>query len=214
MDWIWCGLRVCLNCGSWNPGPSGLCEFCLCLLPEARPQTILTAKNIRVHFLFQWVPGESDSLSRLLRGLKGGRRREAWTFWARRFSQTRPQFENAKTTFIPSPSAKPCAKDHAALWTEALSAYAGGRIRAGDLRLRKEEEQKELSRLERWRTRRVVNMTGWTPPRGGRIIVGDDVLTTGTTAWRIYEALGKPRRFEVWTLAYRSEGPLRTLGRL
>ena len=63
-------------------------------------------------------------------------------------------------------------------------------------------EAKKQNRSER-RSKMQIRCECHTTHREERVILVDDIYTTGTTARQSYEALGRPRDFEVWVLAYR-----------
>lgn len=203
MEWSTIGWRSCLNCGSWRSRVSGLCPACEeSLFMNGEPGAhISRERGFIVRSLFRWNPGESDLLSRLIRGLKGPAKASSWRYWAKTFLRCHGAEGSRGSLFIPSPSSRG-GVDHASLWSSALAEMTSADLRSRDLFMPRQARQKELSRHQR-RERLVVNMTGWTPPSGTGIIIGDDVVTTGETARRIYEALGKPSKYEVWAFVDR-----------
>lgn len=100
--------------------------------------------------------------------------------------------------------------DHAGALAEMLSTMSGGSLwfegdafeRVG--KSRREKSQKEKSRAERAAIAfRVSESAKHRFPRAAGFIFIDDVIATGATARAAWIALGKPRAFESWAIAFK-----------
>jgi predicted amidophosphoribosyltransferase len=91
-------------------------------------------------------------------------------------------------------------KDHAYIFALELAKIYGGDF-ADVLTRSSRLTQKELSRHERKNVSFDSCFQAWGSRQ--RVVLVDDILTTGSTASACYAALGKPQNFEVWTLVYR-----------
>jgi predicted amidophosphoribosyltransferase len=157
-----------------------------------------------VYSLFDWVPEQSDLLSKLLIELKGPKRKAAWANWARVFWLERvSNFSDVKkVVFIPSASTNG-RHDHAFYFAEALAECSGGKF-VNILKKVTNSHQKGKSRDERAKLTIQSHVKIAADRKDTLYVLVDDVLTTGSTAYSSYRALGSPINFEVWVLAKRS----------
>lgn len=202
----------CLNCGSLWTSEALLCTKCLdCLLEQQGTDLLKTQYEFgHVYSLFEWSPGESDMLSRLILWLKGRYQKTAWGFYAELFVQKRviSHLEERRIWVVVPPHAS--GRKHAQFWGEALANRLGARLVAPFLmpgEAPEETKQKDRS-LEQRAKRRFILHEEFT--RGFRAksedlwVFADDVLTSGSTANAAYLALGSPPHFEVWCLGQRA----------
>jgi predicted amidophosphoribosyltransferase len=68
----------------------------------------------------------------------------------------------------------------------------------------KKGPHKFLSKEDRYLSRMELQDSRWRSSDHTTYVLVDDILTTGATASAVYEALFRPRHFEVWTLSCRS----------
>lgn len=111
---------------------------------------------------------------------------------------------------VPAPPRKVGEKDHSFLWARHLAQTMGGHSLSLLKRVDSQVEQKSKDRMERQGVKMLPlssEIQSWLArrlKRGWSIALADDVVTTGATAHAAWEALGRPRSFEVWALSYRT----------
>lgn len=199
------GWRACPGCGSFAVTESLTCSFC----ENKLRAKIRAACEIEAHwthrFLFDWVPGVDDVLSNFILSMKGGAEREAWSHWAAVFLQTHADsFFSARDRAVCAAPSAHAGDDHASLFAKALAEQLGWTYLGRPLSKTRDHSMRGLSRKDRLRRDDFVKSTEFRKPRERKIILVDDVLTTGATARAVRHALGSPVGFEVWTLAARS----------
>lgn len=190
----------CLNCGSYFVKPHRLCLPCTELLDPFKFDRPFLVHDLTVKSLYQWPPGVSDTLSSLILSLKTAKP-IAWNFYAHEFcAQWSSTLDQEPIQFVTMKSAS--GNRHAQNWTEALIRIIGGTHIDG-LRLTiQASEQKDLS----WESRsfRVLEKdVEFSLSNKRPVVFADDVLTTGFTALAAYKALGRPKNFQVWCMAWR-----------
>lgn len=207
-DYIYRYCSCCLNCGSFIVQEGGLCVACnaSCIDLEATKDLFISGLPVKV--LFNWRPGESDLLSKLILFLKGGKAVWIWRHYAQWLAKREIGTINHALPLyiIPAPAKKRGHKDHAYVLGEALVSLIGGRLfpclsrvstthqRFADIH---ERSFAEMEVLEKYTNSEDLAGTAvW--------IFVDDVVTTGATAQAAYRALGCPANFQVWALAHRS----------
>ena len=176
------------------------------MIREGLDRQFLRPQNIPVYSLFRWGTGvDGENVQLLIAALKGDNGSRAFRHLASEFSLLRCKKEEAcgDIVFCPAPAAIAGQIDHAYLWAEALAHQWGvsmvNILKRGSLRTQKtlDVDQRRETTMELWE--------GHSVPEGAKIIFVDDVITTGSTARAAWSVLGKPRRFEVWTVACRAK---------
>lgn len=186
-----------------------LCRPCkgamdLLKVPESSHQS----RTLTVKSLYRWQPGQSDLLSRLILGLKGGGHSLAWRSYAEEMiSQNISSLEQGRRIYVvPAPGRTAHHKDHAFEWGKAVAEHLGAQF-LPCLSKVSLGTQRKADRGERALVRMEAHVKTSDDPLLGSDrslwIFADDVITTGATAWAAYQALGSPPHFEVWTLAQR-----------
>ena len=196
--------KACPACGSLFVNPSLLCSFCEGELQRVYSVTPEGVGPWVVRSLWSWQAGESDRLSALLSGLKGRYRREAWAFWAKEFTRAQAEFlPRGPLKLVSAPRRASGHRDHAYFFAEMLSRETGIPWAGSPFQKRSERQQRRLAGEERARALTLVKTTELKPSPETFWVFIDDIVTSGATAEAVYQALGRPPRFEIWCLARR-----------
>jgi len=212
------GFRNCLWCGSFRKDLGNpVCAYCFKILEQRYLGTGLNfaeVKGLPTLFLFKWFPDDSF-LIKLMTHLKGRKQGLAWEFLAK-FSVEQSLVSNQSINFykrknkifvVPPPRVLK-SKDHGYFWSMALAKEVGGVMRDCLISIpdggknaglgQKSKSKEERASIE-FKTEEVFSNLDEV-----MFIFADDIITTGSTASAAYFALGCPKNFMVWTLAYRA----------
>jgi predicted amidophosphoribosyltransferase len=201
-------MRVCPICGSFRTQHFLACHYCTekLKLDAAKSQPIQLYDCILVLPLWSWVRDSSKRQSILISALKYHSIAKDWDVLAEMITdlaEGKLLSVRSRILFISCPGRSP-KKDHAWYLAEALTRRCGGRHweilkRTDDLNMQKSKTRVERSMigfsLNENFSKNLMNKE--------RIVFVDDVVTTGSTAFAAFEALGCPKNFEVWCIAYR-----------
>lgn len=161
-----------------------------------------------VYSLFEWSPGESNMLSRLILWLKGAHQSEAWTFYAERFLQKRLSLPiSHRRVRIVLPPRKDKSRRHAEFWGDSLGRQLASSVLMPFAEEPSQQTQKQASVQERSKRRYKLReeFTEFVGQNHSDLwVFADDILTTGSTAKAAHLALGSPPHFEVWCLGQRA----------
>ncbi len=209
MQFIRVHLSCCLHCGSFRIENGLLCRSCSEALDYYAAQPRVRNNGVKLWSLYEWPPGQSDMLSRLILNLKGQGNDIAWNYYARNLVKKRWGSDFADVIrpirVVPAPARNELNRDHAAQWAKCLAREMSAEL-TPCLKRTSQKHQRELDRGERGLVtlELIENSTGLLEGYSKYLwIFADDVLTTGSTAQAAYEALGRPPHFEIWTLARR-----------
>ena len=200
-------LRACAACRIWFPPTHWLCAPCWQALEGEylSYETTARAEKRLPHFrLMDWHKGNHLLMSRLIDSLKqGGPGFIFKRLGLEMFSRFMPcdlWGRNISPVFIPAPPNSPLIKDHAFCLAQALQFYFGGSLKSLLRKAPHKNPQKRKSRQQR----AFIKIKAQEPAPAERpIIFVDDILTTGATARASFHALGAPKNFFIFTLAWR-----------
>lgn len=227
----WCGSvfrktdLLCLKCAARIGKKLKLYEEVLSVENEANQMTTpvshlapsmpYIAVPVSYRYLVNWIPGESDFLSRYIHLLKGDCQDLEWHFVAKAaldlgigdwFCETK-----AKLLFLVPIPGRP-GRGHAKLFANAISALTGIAVLDCLIPEVRADSQKDLSREERARTQFVVNTSSTTvnfTNTNLRLIIIDDVLTTASTVKAAIKSLQltgiRSQQIRVLSFAKRSD---------
>lgn len=199
----------CLHCGSLQCASPPLCVPCFKALErfEGLPLRVYTEGPFPVYSFYEWIPGESDILSKFFLKLKGPRSAGYWTSLAPSFVSRRLSLpiKDMPIRIVMAPSSSGL-RDHAYHWAEALAVLLEADLVPCLKKTRLESQRgSSLKKRQRLRLELVEKYSGLlSEPTETLWVFVDDILTSGSTAHAAYEALGSPPHFEAWVLGRRS----------
>lgn len=198
------GWQTCPGCGSYDITDALVCPPCRLWLASKARAGFDIRSDWSHRFLFDWSPGEDSVLSNTILALKGRVEKRAWDYWANEFLyRHRDRIFSLRDRVICAAPAGHVDDDHASLFARALASRLGLPYGGRPLLKTGLASSRGLSRRDRLSREDFVKSTGFTPTPESKIILVDDVLTTGATALAVKQALKSPLGFEVWTLAAR-----------
>ena len=158
---------------------------------------IYKTPEVLVRPLFIWKDKESI-VGDLIHGLKGGTPRNVLDRLSVEISMR--SFTKESAIIVPVPSSKVGEKDHSYYIAKCISETLGFELWDGLLWKNKDRNQKFLNKTERFE----IEMTKTKIlPRKTRVILIDDLVTTGATAIAARKAIKSLNQIEVWALACR-----------
>lgn len=192
-------LRSCSYCGRSSGFTDLLCKFCwqklFCKISEKQIHVTIP---ISVTSLFIWAKQGDPLIEHVVRTLKAAHYIDAYHQIARELCYRRGELKNI--CFVPIPPSVEGTKDHAFFLAWALSRYTGMPMHTLLRWKFKGASQKQKTREERMSVK--MGLMG-SIPKDVKIILVDDIVTTGATANAAYEVLKVYAQIELWTYACR-----------
>lgn len=192
--------RNCKHCGRSFFKIDLFCKSCwekLEIHKAPLNSKIYKAPEVLVRHLYTWTEKESI-VGDLIHGLKGGTPKEILKMFAIDLCRRGQRYPNS--VVIPVPSSKVGVKDHAYILAKYISEELNFPFWDGLEWLNKSTSQKFLSKTERFIAQ--MQKTGRLN-RKLRVILVDDLVTTGATATAAQRAIKGLNPIEVWSLACR-----------
>ncbi|AZZ38173.1 hypothetical protein CIK05_15650 [Bdellovibrio sp. qaytius] len=203
----------CVGCGSLVVHPRGLCLSCEYgildqYLSSAEQAEELEKSGLRFRYLFRWVPGASDVLSKYVYLLKSPVAEPLWHELARYFVSLKGISRDQKIVFVPIPSRK--KRKHSLYFAQALAEQCEGVVlELLSIDDSDELEQKVKNKEQRSKVSFTLNEEITEQMRlDHSLVVVDDVITTGASFEAAYNVLKWmrvcPKNIELWA-AFRRE---------
>lgn len=191
--------RNCKHCGRCFFKIEFFCKKCLEKLEQHRApiQSVFKTPEIMVRPLYIWKEKESI-VADLIHGLKGGKPE---VFLKTLAVELAKKYQaNSNSVVVPVPSSKVGVKDHAYMLAKYISEELELPLWSGLEWVEKNKNQKFLNKTERFvaqmkKTQRIN--------RKLKVILIDDLVTTGATGLAAHKAFKSPNPLEVWALACR-----------
>ncbi len=202
---MWSYFRNCKHCGFGffknNFTKVDLfCKDCWFLLEIAKsPLRAIFFKGdgIAVRSLYVWTQ-ERPIVGNLIHGLKGGTPINVLTRLS--IEIARKFYNQENCIIVPIPSSKVGEKDHAYLIAKCIAETLDIPMWDGLIWENKTKNQKFLNKTERFRASMKKTKS---LPRNSKIILVDDLVTSGATIMAAKRAIQSLKPIEVWTLACR-----------
>jgi predicted amidophosphoribosyltransferase len=202
----------CYTCASFlTVEQDGFCNECGKKLLNYRSFSQIRFDDFKVTYLYNWIPDQNRPLSLLLEDLKNGNNPLRSEYFGKKllfeFLKYRSDFRNV--VVIPAPGRVRGSKDHAFLLASSLAKTSGWEL-ISPLSRTDSGSQKDKTKQARG-TLQFTNFESFSFHRFKErpILFVDDIVTTGATARAAYVALGRPRCFEVLSIAHRKLSSLR-----
>jgi predicted amidophosphoribosyltransferase len=203
-DYFW--PQTCLNCSSANTKQTRICQPCIRKMRQLYGQkNELQIKGHRTLTLFDWIPGASDTLSALHHEMKESQKK-LWDIFANEFVKKWipsgtdcDQLRNICLVSIQSTA----DRKHGEHWGQSLSRVLKvPHVTAlrKPLDNRGPQKQKNTHGRSQIVLENYVDISSFS---GKKIVLVDDIVTTGSTLHAAYLALGQPSGFQAWCLSYR-----------
>lgn len=202
----------CIGCGSLVVHERGLCLSCeyhiLDFYLSVENESVKLEKSgLQFRYLFRWVPGASDVLSKYVYLLKSALAEPLWHELARYFLSQKQIPRQESTVFIPIPSRK--KRMHSTYFAQALAEQSGGSVLfLLEINSTGDGEQKVKTKEQRHRISFSLNEEITDQLRLDQtVVIVDDVITTGASFEAAYNVLKTakvcPKNIELWAAFHR-----------
>lgn len=205
----------CLGCGSYHLQKLGLCRRCEEQVLQKYISNLAVDEYvdaIQVKSLFNWIPGDSHTLSAYAYLMKSPLSQDLWRKQAQQFITTKLIQPSSRFIFVPIPSSK--KRRHSEFFAKSFAQILGGSVMPLLVvnQSNNHKEQKRKNRYQRTQIQFQMNEVFTTLDLTESIVIlVDDIITTGSSCRNAYEAL-KPLKVvaentQLWTLFRRLKSP-------
>lgn len=183
------GWALCPICYGPHRTGRGLCEHCEPEMSLLRRSFSRTVGELSVQTIFEWNsrPDSSMAIEAWVRGLKNKIDPRFW-FWPAFWAIENGLSVGPGSAIVPAPTSR---TNHALGFARALGSLLGVEVH-DVLRIKSVHWQKSLKREDRLK-REIEVAEGFDCRPYRAVLIVDDVVTTGNTIYRCWEALGHPK---------------------
>lgn len=215
MDFFTSYARACAHCKAVSWQTNLLCKNCWGrLFSNSVYQTrynLIEGALLPVHYMFNWSKKSDPIIKNFIYSLKGGGAMAALEKTIGcgylNFSQLNPK--NFRADHIVFPKKIVGGDFHAVDMSYVLKDIRGDSRAILEPLIINNQKQRGLSARERKSIKITHSISG---ASSKSYLFVDDLLTTGSTARAAWQALGKPKYFQAFCLAYRELVPIEQLG--
>ena len=217
-------LRHCAVCRASFPPIPWLCSDCLKKLQSyylPLPYIVRLQSHFQHCRLIDWTSENDYFIRKLIQSLKGKQGSPFFSILARelwiRIYQLQSVFTENSYVLIPCPTrpefhflenllgwnhSTKTKQDHSFYWSQALSQLTGFPIHPILITNPKQTAQKRKTLIER-KSRHFILDKNLPLPQNKTFVFTDDIVTSGATANAVYQALGQPKPFMIWSIFWR-----------